>query len=127
MNVWRGMGTKPIVREPLALLDASSVSDHDVFTYEMVTRPAAQSAVLAELSEHQRWWYYPQMERDEALVFFGGPTFERQPNGARFVFHSAIEPRDARLPADVGGAGAWGARGRSTELTQSSARVEWQR
>jgi hypothetical protein len=72
INVWRG--TIPVRNMPLALCDARSVEKSDFlrvslgkpegdFTHDM---PAGLN--MAYNPQHQ-WYYYPDMEPDEALVF----------------------------------------------------------
>ena len=45
-------------------------------------------------SPRHAWYYYPQMTKDEALIFY---TYDgRTPEQPRFTFHAAFDPPEAR-------------------------------
>ena len=46
-------------------------------------------------SPEQRWYYYPRMMQDEALVF---KVYDKKADGPRFAFHTAFE--DPLTPAE---------------------------
>lgn len=96
VQVWRAID-RPIVANPLAILDARSVAPADLLpaerrypdrvgeTYQLLHNPA------------HRWFYYPRMQRDEALVF---KTYDSARDGrARFVPHTSFD--DPTAPADA--------------------------
>ena len=96
IQVWRAID-QPIVANPLAIVDARSVAPTDFLraerryphrvgeTYQLLYNPA------------HRWFYYPRMRRDEALVF---KTYDSATDGrARFVPHTSFD--DPTAPADA--------------------------
>ena len=102
INVWRAAA--PVEREPLAVLDASSVdAKQQTFDYAMVTsNGGVKYNSSVSFSERHRWYYYPGQAPHEALVFYGG--FEASAPATappRFVFHTAIEPLDPPPRADA--------------------------
>jgi len=72
VNVWRG--TKPVETSPLAVCDARSVEKSD-FLRVSLGKPEGgfQEGMPAGLNmahnAAHRWFYYPEMQPDEALVF----------------------------------------------------------
>ena len=72
VNVWRG--TKPVENSPLAVCDARSVEKGDFMlvrfgkTEDPVTEQTPGGLNMAYNPKHE-WYYYPQMQPDEALVF----------------------------------------------------------
>jgi len=91
VNVWRSIGDAPIASKPLALLDASTVADarNDVFPYALVADEVGlvgYNNSIAYDARH-RWVYFPQMNKNEALVFF---TYDSDA-GKRQVFHTAVD------------------------------------
>jgi hypothetical protein len=96
VQVWRAID-RPIVANPLAITDARSVAPADLLraerryphrvgeTYQLLHNPA------------HRWYYYPRMQRDEALVF---KTYDSPADGrARFVPHTSFD--DPSAPPDA--------------------------
>lgn len=70
INVWRPLH-HAVLTSPLALADASTISDGDYVRAEIIY-PERRGEIL-ELThnpEHQ-WFYYPEMSPDEMLVFKG--------------------------------------------------------
>jgi hypothetical protein len=49
-----------------------------------------------EPNDKHKWYYYPQQEKDECLIF---KVFDKKKDGPRFVFHTAFE--DPSTPADA--------------------------
>ena len=77
-NVWQPTNHR-VLQHPLALLDYNTVAPEDVASVELgyaVTpqsdrskqRRAPQIAQLTYSTEHQ-WYWYPELERHEALLF----------------------------------------------------------
>jgi hypothetical protein len=96
VQVWRAID-RPILANPLAIADARSVAAADLLpaerrypnrvgeTYQLLHNPA------------HRWFYFPQMAPDEALVF---KTYDSATDGrARFVPHTSFD--DPTTPADA--------------------------
>lgn len=105
VNVWRSMN-EPIEQWPLAVCDGRSVNDD---TMHKIVRSAPHRAEpsfeYARSSETRhashdadhRWFYFPRMTRNEALLF---KNFDTLGDGtARYTLHSAFE--DPTSPPDA--------------------------
>ena len=69
INVWRNVSpTSPVVRHPLALCDATTVVPHDLVTFEIRYADRVGENYLARHAEAHRWYYYPRLTRDEAVL-----------------------------------------------------------
>lgn len=90
VQVWRPTHA-PIVARPLALCDARSVRPRDLLVTER--RHRERVGYIYSLLHHpaQRWSWFPEMTRDEAIVF---KVYDSATDGrARFTPHgSAILP-----------------------------------
>ncbi len=96
VNIWRST-QGPIVDTPLAVCDARSVSAHDLFSAEIRYPDRVGEVYLLTHAERHRWYYYPLMDRHEALVF---KQYDSQVSGvARFTPHAAFDVPD--IPADA--------------------------
>ena len=90
IQVWRAID-RPIQSHPLALADARSVSGTDLLPAERrYPDRVGETYQLLYNSDH-RWIYFPQMRRDEAVVF---KVYDSQTDGrARFTPHTSfIDP-----------------------------------
>jgi hypothetical protein len=90
IQVWRAIAL-PIQSNPLAIVDARSVSPADLIKAERrYPHRVGETYQLAYNPSH-RWFYFPRMKRDEALVF---KVYDSQTDGrARFTPHcSFIDP-----------------------------------
>jgi hypothetical protein len=71
INLWRGLRT--VERKPLAVCDASTVTDEDLVLGLIGTRPEDPGDFLegfnVAYSPKHRWYYYPRMKPEELLVF----------------------------------------------------------
>jgi len=96
IQVWRPID-KPIESNPLALLDARSVSTRDLLAAERrYPHRVGETYQLLYIPEH-RWFYFPQMRREEAVVF---KVYDSQPNvPARFTPHTSFV--DPATPANA--------------------------
>ncbi len=96
VNVWRSI-RGAIVDTPLAVCDARSVSRRELVAGEIRYADRQGEIYLFRHSPAHRWYYYPGMDRDEALVF---KQFDSQVGGvARFTPHAAFDLPD--IPADA--------------------------
>ena len=92
-NVWRSLaGSTQDV--PLGLCDYTSVEQGDLLDCEAIFDPLDGSPewsfanyLLAENPAH-RWYYYPDMRPDEAIVF---KTSESDPGRAQLMPHGAFD------------------------------------
>lgn len=88
VNIWRSI-QGPIVDTPLALCDARTVSAHDMVAGEIRYADRTGEIYLFEHSDRHCWYYYPEMDRHEALVF---KQYDSQVSGvARFTPHAAFD------------------------------------
>ncbi len=94
VNVWRSIqGT--VQTGPLALCDASSVAAGDLVPVTRKARDRIGEIQMALYSPGQRWYYFPRMTMDEALLI---KTYDSESDGrARFTIHTSFE--DPTVPA----------------------------
>lgn len=88
IQVWRAIN-RPIQSNPLALADAQSVAMEDLVVAERrYPHRVGQTYRLKYNSDH-RWYYFPEMRRDEALVF---KVYDSEMDGrARFTPHTSFD------------------------------------
>ena len=88
IQVWRAIN-QPIESNPLAVADARTVAMEDLMIAERrYPHRVGQTYRLKHNPDH-RWFYFPRMARDEAIVF---KVYDSQKDGrARFTPHSAID------------------------------------
>src|SRR5512132_606267 len=96
IQVWRAIN-QPIQVNPLALADAKSVAMEDLVVAERrYPHRIGQTYRLKYNAEH-RWYYFPEMRRDEALVF---KVYDSEHDGrARFTPHTSFD--DPTAPANA--------------------------
>jgi hypothetical protein len=96
VNLWRS-ARGPILDTPLALCDARSVSAEDLVAGDVHYRDRTGEIYYVAHSARHRWCYFPEMDRDEVLVF---KQYDSRVNGAaRFTPHAAFDLPD--VPADA--------------------------
>ena len=97
VNVWRSM-TGPIEQWPVAVCDARSINDDLMHTIvRSAPHRAEPSFEYSRSSEtrhasydaNHRWFHFPRMARNEALLFKNYDTL--QDGTARYALHSAFE------------------------------------
>ncbi len=88
IQVWRAIN-EPIESNPLAVADARTVSMEDLMISERrYPHRVGQTYRLKHNPDH-RWFYFPRMQRDEALVF---KVYDSEKDGrSRFTPHTAID------------------------------------
>lgn len=93
VQVWRAI-ERPIESNPLALVDAASVTPGDLIKAERRYPHRVGETYQLQYSPAQRWYYFPRMRRDEALVF---KVYDSLVDGrARFTPHcSFVDPSTA--------------------------------
>jgi hypothetical protein len=97
VNVWRSIGSTPVLDTPLALCDARSVLPEDLVPSELRYPSRTGEIYLVRYRAEHRWSYFSEMRRDEALVFKQYDS--ERTEVARFVPHAAFDLPAA--PADV--------------------------
>jgi hypothetical protein len=90
IQVWRAIN-QPIQSNPLALVDARTVSAGDLLVAERRYPHRVGETYQLRYNPDHRWFYFPLMRRDEALVF---KVYESRTDGrARFTPHcSFVDP-----------------------------------
>ena len=94
INVWRPLVT--VERSPLALCDASTVSRDDLVLAYVKGSVASKGGAEPLTSEgynlffnpRQRWYYFPRLRADEALVF---RLCDSDANAIQYTAHTAFE------------------------------------
>ena len=104
INVWRNIAREPVAVHPLALCDAATVHPDDLVVFEVYYSDRTGENYLAKHSDDQRWYFFPAMTPDEALLIkqwdsAGGMArskgahadSERADGPCTFSFHTAFE------------------------------------
>lgn len=97
INLWRPV-RGPVLRSPLALLDAASVDPDDLLATDMHYPGRIGEIYHLAYNRHQRWLYFPAMVRDELVLIKGYDS--RTDGRARFTPHSAFTDPNTR-PEDA--------------------------
>ena len=88
IQAWRAIN-QPIRSNPLAIADARSVAPEDLLIAERRYPHRVGQTYRLKYSPAHRWFYFPQMRRDEALVF---KVYDSEKDGrARFTPHTSFE------------------------------------
>src|SRR5258706_598992 len=88
IQVWRAIN-QPIESNPLAIADAQSVEFADLLVAERRYPNRVGQTYRLRYNAAHRWFYFPHMRRDEALVF---KVFDSAKDGrARFTAHTAFD------------------------------------
>jgi hypothetical protein len=84
INVWRAI-RGPIESWPLALCDARSLGAGDIVPMDLVYRDRVGEIFGFLYNPNHRWYYFPRMQRNEAILLkcYDGP--------ARFTAHTSFE------------------------------------
>jgi hypothetical protein len=94
IQVWRAIN-QPIQSNPLAIADARSLAATDLIRAERRYPNRVGETYRVGYNPAHRWYYFPLMRRDEALVF---KVFDSAKDGrARFTAHTSFE--DPTTPA----------------------------
>ena len=88
IQVWRAID-QPIASNPLAIADARSVAPEDLLLTERRYPHRVGQIYRLKYSPRHRWFYYPGMRRDEALVFKVYDSAQEAP--ARFTPHTSFD------------------------------------
>jgi len=96
IQVWRPI-RNPVRCSPLALIDAQSIASEDLVPTERRHPDRVGEIYHLVFNPAHRWFYFPDMERDEAILF---KCYDSETDGrSRFTPHSAFE--DATVPPDA--------------------------
>src|SRR5712691_1131810 len=87
IQAWRAIN-QPIRSNPLAMADARSVATEDLLIAERRYPHRIGQTYRLKYNPGHRWFYFPEMRRDEALVF---TVFASETDGrARFTPHTSF-------------------------------------
>jgi len=87
IQVWRAIN-QPIQSNPLAVADAKSVAVEDFLLAERRYPHRVGQTYRLKYNPAHRWFYFPEMRRDEALVF---KVYDSEKDGrARFTPHTSF-------------------------------------
>ena len=87
IQVWRAIN-QPIRTNPLALADARSVAPGDLLISERRYPDRVGQTYRLKYNPAHRWFYFPELARDEAIVF---KVFDSATDGrARFTPHTSF-------------------------------------
>jgi hypothetical protein len=87
IQVWRAIN-RPIQSSPLAIADARSLAPADLIAAERRYPHRVGETYQVRYNPAHRWFYFPEMRRDEALVF---KVYDSAQDGrARFTAHTSF-------------------------------------
>ncbi|MBL4721503.1 MAG: methyltransferase [Alphaproteobacteria bacterium] len=87
VNVWRPI-SGPVKRSPLALADASSVNADELIATDQIFPDRVGEIYNVAHADTQRWYYAPEMERDEVFLIKGWDSIDD--GRAKFTPHGAF-------------------------------------
>jgi hypothetical protein len=96
INLWRPI-KGPLLDAPLAVCDAKSVDPADLVPSDLVYRDRVGETYSVTYNPAHRWYYVPEMRRDEALLLKCCDTLDD--GRARFMPHSGFT--DPTTPEDA--------------------------
>ncbi len=96
INVWRPI-RGPLLDSPLAVCDATTVRGDELVPSDLVYPHRVGETYSVTYNPAHRWYYVPQMRKDEALLLKCSDTSTAVP--ARFTPHSAFV--DPTTPPDA--------------------------
>jgi hypothetical protein len=96
INVWRPI-SGPVQESPIAVCDARSIAQSDWVESDLKYRERTGEVYSITFNPHHRWFYFPQMQRDEAILL---KCYDSKDDGrARFTAHTAFD--DPTSPPDA--------------------------
>lgn len=96
VQVWRPINV-PAQRSPLAICDASTIADDDLILTELHYEDRVGEIYHLGYNPAHRWFYFPDMRPDEALVF---KVYDSVKDGrARYTAHGAFVHPSAPVTA----------------------------
>ena len=88
IQVWRAI-RNPIESNPLAIADGQNLAAENLIASERRYPDRVGETYQISYSADHRWFYFPRMRRDEALVF---KVYDSETDGrARFTAHTAFD------------------------------------
>lgn len=88
IQVWRPIN-KPVQREPLAIADGRTIGTNELVPSARVYPDRVGEVYHITHSSEHRWYYFPYMQRNEAIVF---KCYDSAADGrARWTAHAAFD------------------------------------
>jgi len=88
INVWRPV-RGPVQEAPLAVCDAQSIAPQDLVATDLKYQDRTGEVYSVTFSPHHRWFYFPHLEQNEALLL---KCYDSLEDGrARFSAHTAFD------------------------------------
>ena len=88
INVWRPI-RGPIKSSPLAVCDAQSIDPNDFVASDLIYPDKVGETYRFAYNPHHRWFYYPNLERDEAILL---KCYDSKDDGrARYTAHTSFD------------------------------------
>jgi hypothetical protein len=88
INVWRPVN-RPVEESPLAVCDATSIAPADLVSHARIYPNRRGEIQAVRHSAGQRWYYFPRMRPDEAMLL---KCYDSAEDGrARFTAHTAFD------------------------------------
>ncbi|HEY0107205.1 MAG TPA: CmcJ/NvfI family oxidoreductase [Rhizomicrobium sp.] len=88
VNVWRPI-RGPLEDTPLAVLDGRTLAKEDLIPSDLIYRDKVGETYAVQYSPRHRWFYFPRMQRDEAVLIKGFDSDITNP--ARFAPHTGFD------------------------------------
>lgn len=96
IQTWRPI-RHPVEREPLAIADARTIGTEELIPSSRVYPDRVGEVYHCTYNPKHRWYYFPEMQRNEALVF---KCFDSMKDGrARWTAHCAFDNPTSRPDA----------------------------
>jgi hypothetical protein len=96
INVWRPI-VGPLEDAPLAVCDARTIAPEDLIASDLIYRDKVGETYAVARNPAHRWFYFPKMQPDEAILIKCFDSDEANPG--RFTAHTAFD--DPTTPPDA--------------------------
>ena len=105
INFWRSIGPEPANRNPLAILDAATMGSQDIVQCRHVAKrdnasflkhyrlPVPFINTLTRRNPSHQWYYFPEMDSSEVLVFKNYDSLSPQPSNGVGMHSSFDDPQ----------------------------------
>jgi hypothetical protein len=94
INLWRSFSSELCVDMPLTMCDTQTTSESDFIAIEFRYIDRVIETYLGAFSPSQKWYYFPEMTKDEALLL---KTYDSQ--GSMWSKYDDYEPFHKNEPA----------------------------
>ena len=96
-NIWRPLGSNPIVDKPLAICDYRSIdAEKDIHPLEVrgSTNTSTARTISPNVQDTHRWYYLSEMRSNEMFIF---KMFDSKVDVAHYAFNTASINKDVLL------------------------------